>query len=166
MLPQRPLFFIVFLFCSALIAAALYFQHGLGMDPCPLCILQRIAVMAVGIIALLAALHHPHGLFLRLYGLFSTLAATAGAAIAGRHVWLQHLPEDELPACGPGLDYIMDTFPLLEAADIIMRGSGECANVSWTFLGLTMPGWMLLIFICMALASLAIVLIPRKMLRD
>lgn len=165
MLPQRPLFLASFLFCVALIATALYFQHGLGMDPCPLCIMQRLAVIGIGIVSLLAAVHNPSPLFLRIYALLVTVIAAVGAGIAARHVWLQGLPPDEVPACGPGLDYIMETFPLGEAMDMILRGSGECAAVSWRLLGLSMPGWTLVIFACYLLAGLAIALLPRRILR-
>jgi len=142
----RTLFIIGFLFCSGLIATALYFQHGLNMEPCPLCILQRVAVIAIGLIFLIAALINPRSLGLRLIGLLTIIAAAAGLAVSGRHVWLQGLPEDEVPACGPGLDYMLDTFPLAETLDMVLQGSGECAEVSWRLLGLSMPGWMLVIF--------------------
>jgi len=142
----RTLFIIGFLFCASLIATALYFQHGLGMEPCPLCILQRVAVFTIGLIFLVAAIFNPSGLGRRLIGLLTIISAAAGLAVSGRHVWLQGLPEDEVPACGPGLDYMLDTFPLAETLDMILQGSGECAEISWRLLGLSMPGWMLVIF--------------------
>jgi disulfide bond formation protein DsbB len=150
----RTLYIIGFLICAGLIATALYFQHGLGMEPCPLCILQRVAVIAIGLILLAAAILNPAGLGRRLIGLLTLIAAVAGGATSGRHLWLQSLPEDEVPACGPGLEYMLDTFPLKETLDMILHGSGECAEVSWRLLGLSMPGWMLLIFIAFALFGL------------
>lgn len=148
MLPisQRTLFLTAFLLCCALIAAALYFQYVQGMDPCPLCIMQRIAVMGLGGIALLGTLHNPHTFGRRCYGLAMLLIAGIGAAIAGRHVWLQHLPADQVPSCGPGLEYILETLPLHEAFTMILKGSGECAETHWSLLGLSIPGWMFVIF--------------------
>ena len=150
----RTLFITGFLFCTGLIGTALYFQYGLGMEPCPLCILQRIAVIAIGLILLLAALFNPAGLGRRLFGLLISVAAAAGLAVSGRHVWLQSLPEDQVPACGPGLEYMLDVFPLTETLSMVLQGSGECAKVSWRLLGLSMPGWMLLVFSGFALFGL------------
>lgn len=140
--------------CAALIAAALYFQHVEGMEPCPLCIFQRIGVMVVGAVFILAALINPTGIWSRLFGLLWLTSASLGGAVSTRHVWLQSLPEDQVPACGPGLDYMMEVFPLMETLDMVFRGSGECAEVSWRFLGLSMPGWMLIIFAAFALYGL------------
>jgi disulfide bond formation protein DsbB len=150
----RTLFVAGLLFCAGLIATALYFQYGLGMEPCPLCILQRIAVIAIGLILLLAALFNPTGLSRRLFGLLISVTAAAGLAVSGRHVWLQSLPEDQVPACGPGLEYMLDVFPLTETLSMVLQGSGECAEVSWRLLGLSMPGWMLLVFSGFALFGL------------
>jgi disulfide bond formation protein DsbB len=158
---QRTLFIIGLLLCTGLIITALYFQHGLGMEPCPLCILQRVAVIIIGLILLLAAVVNPTGLGRRLIGLLTMVAATAGGAVSGRHVWLQGLPADQVPACGPDLDYMLEAFPLTETLDMILQGSGECAAVSWRLLGLTMPGWMLVIFTGFALFGLWIALSRR-----
>ena len=144
--------------CLLLIAAAMYFQHILGMEPCPLCIFQRLAVMATGLVLLIAAIHNPAGIGRRIYSFLSLLTAASGAAIATRHVWLQHLPADEVPTCGPGLNYILDTFPLHEALSMVLRGSGECAEVHWSFLGLTIPGWTLIMFMILSLLSLTLLL--------
>ncbi len=140
--------------CAGMMAFALYAQHGLGLEPCPLCILQRMAVTGTGIAFLLAALHNPGDTGARLYGLLIALVGGAGAGIAGRHMWLQGLPPDEVPACGPGLDYMLDAFPLLEALDMIFTGSGECAEVKWRMLGLTMPTWVLIGCLGLALSGL------------
>lgn len=129
--------------CAALMAFALYAQHGLGLEPCPLCVFQRIAVIVVGLLFALAWLHAPGRTGARIYGGLILLAAVAGMAVAGRQIWLQSLPPEEVPACGPGLDYIMDVFPLREALSMVFSGSGECAEVSWSFLGISMPGWVL-----------------------
>jgi disulfide bond formation protein DsbB len=131
-----------------------YFQFVEGLEPCPLCILQRVAVLAAGVIFLLGALHHPINAGRRVYGFLIVVATGVGAAISGRHVWLQNLPADQVPTCGPGLNFIIDNFPLAQAFEMVMRGSGECAEVLWTFLGLSIPAWTLVAFIVMLLAGL------------
>ena len=140
--------------CAGMMAFALYAEHGLRLEPCPLCVLQRIAVMATGLVFLLAALHNPGRTGARIYGLLIALTAGAGAGTAARHVWLQNLPPDEVPACGPGLDYMLDAFPFLETLDMIFSGSGECAEVSWRLLGLSMPTWVLIGCAVLAIAGL------------
>ena len=134
--------------CAALIAFALYSQFQLGLLPCPLCIFQRVAFAALGVVFLLAGLHAPAGRGARAgWGVAALLAAAVGAAIAARHVWLQHLPADQVPACGPGLDWMMQTMPVAGVLREVLTGSGECANVDWSFLGLSMPGWSLAWFL-------------------
>jgi disulfide bond formation protein DsbB len=131
-----------------------YFQFVEKLEPCPLCILQRLAVLTAGVIFLLGAMQNPVTTGRRVYGFLLLLAAGFGAAVAGRHVWLQQLPEDQIPSCGPGLNFIIENFPLNQAIDMVLRGSGECAEVSWTFLGLSIPGWTLLAFVLMILVAL------------
>ncbi len=133
--------------CVGLMAFAFYAQYKLYLDPCPLCVFQRMAVIAVGIVFLIAAIHNPIGWAGRVYALLIGVVAADGAAVAGRHVWLQNLPPGEVPSCGPGFDYIMESFPLSEALSMIFQGSGECAEVHWQFLGLSMPGWTLICFV-------------------
>lgn len=136
-----------FLACVGLMAYALYAQHGLGLNPCPLCILQRMAVIGVGVVFLIAGVHAPAAIGRWVYGGLAFLVAAIGAGVAGRHVWLQSLPPDQVPACGPGFDYMIDAFPLSKALSMIFTGSGECAEVDWQFLGLSMPWWTLIAFI-------------------
>ncbi|NNC77208.1 MAG: disulfide bond formation protein B [Woeseiaceae bacterium] len=140
---KRALNLAGFFICAGLMAYALYAQHQLMLEPCPLCVLQRVAVIALGVIFLLAALHNPAGASRHSYSLLLLVAATAGTVVAGRHVWLQNLPEDRVPACGPGLDYMMDNFPFRDVLDMVFTGSGECATLDWSFLGLSMPAWVL-----------------------
>ncbi len=155
MLPGiRQTYFIVFLGCTGLILAALYMQHAMGMHPCPLCITQRIFVIVVGLLALLAALHNPAAFGRKIYGGLSIIAALIGAGVAGRHVWIQNLPEDQVPACGPGLEYMFETFPLMDALRLLFQGDGNCADVVWQFLGLSIPGWTLVAFVGLAVISL------------
>lgn len=139
--------------CGGLMAYALYAQHVLGLSPCPLCIFQRVAVIALGVVFAVAALHPARGTVRRLYGVVIALVAAAGAGVAGRHLWLQSLPPDQVPACGPGLDFILGAFPLQEALQMVLSGSGECAEVDWQFLGLAMPGWVLVALVVLGLAG-------------
>ncbi len=134
-----------FLSCAGMMAYALYAQYQLFLDPCPLCILQRVAVIGMGVIFLLLAVHNPRsGWARRIYlGLFG-LSVLGGIIVAGRHVWLQHLPPDKVPSCGPGLGYMLDTFPLAETLKKVFTGSGECASIDWSFLGLSMPTWVVI----------------------
>lgn len=154
LLRPRLLFCAGFVACVVLMAIALYFQHVMLLEPCPLCILQRVAVIAIGIVFLVGAIHDPARSGRRVYAALSLLIAATGAVIAGRHVWLENLPEDQIPACGPGLEYILDTFPLMQALEVILRGSGECAEVAWSLFGISIPGWTLIAFIAFACLSL------------
>jgi len=133
--------------CAGLLGYAYYSQVHSGLEPCPLCIFQRVGVFGLGLVFLVAGLHNPGTVGKRLYGVLLALVALAGAAVAGRHVWIQSLPPERIPDCGPGLDYILDVFPLVQALELVLRGSGECAEVSWVFLGLSMPAWVLVWFI-------------------
>ncbi|MEZ5564369.1 MAG: disulfide bond formation protein B [Gammaproteobacteria bacterium] len=130
--------------CAAMMGYALYAQHVLGLEPCPLCIFQRVAVITLGIVFLAAALH-PAGLVGRkIYAVLLGVVALAGSGVAGRHVWLTTLPPERVPACGPGLDFMLQAFPLRDALAMVLSGSGECAEVDWHFLGLSMPAWVLI----------------------
>lgn len=145
----RKFNFLIALFCASLIGAALYFQHVDNLDPCPLCIFQRVIVIAFGIVFLLKALHkpNPESIMQWVYFTLGLLVAAVGIGLAGRHVWLQSLPEHLVPACGPALDYLMEALPFLEVIEVVMQGSGECAkDDGWQFLWLNMPQWMLVIF--------------------
>lgn len=132
-----------FAICCGLMGFALFAQHVLLLDPCPLCVLQRVAVISLGVLFLLAALHDPAGGGRIVYAVLLGIAALGGAGIAGWHARLQRLPADEVPACGPGLDYMLDNFPLADALKMVFSGSGECAEIVWQFLGLSMPAWVL-----------------------
>lgn len=131
----------------AAIGFALYLQHVVGLSPCPLCILQRLAVLAVAAVLLVAVLHNPHRLGQRLYALLGLTAAGFGLGVAARHVWLQHTPADQVPACGPGLDYMLDVFPLQDVVSMVLRGSGECAVVDWTLLGFSLAELTVPVFV-------------------
>lgn len=139
--------------CATLLAAAYYMQFGLGLEPCSLCILQRIALIALALVFLGAGVHAPSGRVRFVWAGLVALTAGAGIAIAGRHVWLQSLPADLVPACGPGLNYLIDVLPLFDALAEAFHGSGECAKVDWTFLGLALPAWTLLSFIALGVGG-------------
>ena len=133
-----------FLVCAGMMGFALYAQYVLLLDPCPLCVFQRIATILLGIVFLLAALQNPGRLGGRVYASLVLLAAGGGVAVATWHVYLQNLPADKVPGCGPGFDYIMDNFALFDALSLIFQGSGECAEVVWRLLGLSMPTWVII----------------------
>lgn len=143
----RAQFALGVLLCFGLLGFALYVQYGLFLDPCPLCILQRIAFFALGLIFLVGAIHAPGALGRKVYGVLAAIAAGSGIGIASRHVWLQSLPPDQVPDCGPGLNYMLDTMPFGAALSKVLQGSGECAAIDWTFLGLGMPVWSLVWFL-------------------
>ena len=152
---SRSLNFLGFFVCAGLMAYALYAEHQLGLEPCPLCVFQRLAVIGLGIGFLLAAIHNPAGWGKRIYAAILTVVTIAGVAVAGRHVWLQNLPPEKLPSCGPGLDYLIDSFPLADALKLVFTGSGECGSVDWSFLGLTMPAWVLISIIALGTMGIA-----------
>lgn len=136
-------------------AIALLLQYVQHLLPCPLCIFQRVAMIAVTVFALLAFLHHPRVIWgLRLYAALIALAALAGMAVAGRHVWLQHLPPDLVPACGPGLNFLLQAFPLADVLQLVLKGSGECAKIDFVFLWLSLPEWTLLTFSALFVVAL------------
>ena len=152
-LPARRLNLGGFVLCAALLGFAYYLQFGGGLEPCPLCIFQRIGMIALGAVFLLAAVHNPQRLGQRIYGTLIALTALAGTSVAGRHVWLQHLPPEQVPACGPDLEYLLEMLPLAEVVKRVFTASGECAEVLWTFLGLSMPTWVLIWFVVMGVAG-------------
>lgn len=154
MLLPRRLFLLGFLLSLSMAAVAGYFQLVDNLEPCPLCILQRVFTMLVGLVLLIAVIHNPKAIGVRIYGLLGGILALLGASISARHLWLQSLPEDQVPSCGPGLNFMLDNFPLGDTINMVLRGSGECAEVLWTFMGVSIPGWTLLAFIILATLSL------------
>jgi protein dithiol:quinone oxidoreductase len=133
-----------FLVCACLLAYAYYAQFVMHLEPCPLCILQRVGVFALGVVFLGAALHDPAVFGRRMYALLLGLAALATIGIAWRHLYIQSLPPDSVPACGASLDFMLKIFSLSEVLVKVLTGSGECARVTWQFLGLAMPAWVLI----------------------
>lgn len=150
---SRIWFFLGFLGCVSLLAMAAYFQFVQDLNPCPLCISQRLAILATGIVFLIATIHNPQQKGTTRYAIVGTITALMGASISTRHVWLQHLPPDEVPECGPGLAYMLQNFPLFETLKLMLSGTGDCAKVDWTLLGFSMPAWTLLAFLMLAILS-------------
>jgi protein dithiol:quinone oxidoreductase len=136
-------------------AYALFVQYGLHQEPCPLCILQRVAVIGVGIVFLVAFLHDPADRLARVYGVLIDLVALAGIGVAARHIWILSQPPGAVAECGASLEYMMDVLPLHEVLGKVLTGSGECAKVTWEFLGISMPGWVLINLV--GLAALGVV---------
>lgn len=146
-----------FLFLASVIgmAFALYLEHVRGFSPCPLCIFQRVGLIGLGIISLIAFLHNPKSNILkRGYTVLGTLSILWSAGVAARHVWLQNLPPDKVPSCGPGLEYWLETLPLKSVLDQVLKGSGECAVVDWSLFGLSLPVWSFAFFSVLAIVSI------------
>lgn len=139
--------FLVIIAVIGMSFALFFLQRYMGFSPCPLCIFQRIGLIIMGSFALIAALFNPKSKAVRLLLWLGSLAGIGWAtAVGGRHVWLQHLPADQVPSCGPGLDYWLDTLPILQVFKEVFAGSGECASVDWIFMGLSIPEQSLILF--------------------
>ncbi|MBS7662491.1 disulfide bond formation protein B [Pseudomonas lalucatii] len=145
----RSLYSLAFLGCLLLMGAALYLEHVVGLEPCPLCIVQRVCVIGFGLVCLAAALHAPGRGGRRGYAGLALLFAVAGGGTAGRQIWLQGVPADQLPACLPSLDYMMEALPFQEIVRLVLHGSADCAEVNWTLFGMSIPEWSLLGFVVM-----------------
>ena len=150
-IPNSWLYLAGFLFSGSLIGFALYLQYVKHEDPCPLCMVQRVVFIAILVIFLIAATHGPKRIGERIYAVLISLLSMSGIAVAGRHIWIQHLPADQVPACGPGLDYMLETMPMSNVLKSLMHGSGECAEKGWTFLALNIPEWSLLCYLALGL---------------
>lgn len=133
--------------CAGLLGAAYYFEYALYLDPCPLCIMQRVGVLLVGLAFAIAAIHRPGRIGQIIYACAAMLAAVFGGAIAGRHVWIQSLPPDQVPTCGPSLEYMFDALPWQDLIAVLLRGNGNCAEQSWMFMDISMPQWVLIWFV-------------------
>ena len=161
LLNPRAWFLFSALACAGLLAWGLYKQHVDFVDPCPLCILQRLAFMWIGAVGLVAALHGPGRAGQWMYGLLSVAGGVVGMTLAGRHVWLQSLPADQVPDCGMGLNYMLDTMPVMDVLREVFYGAGECAEIMWTFLGISIPGWALIWFVIFTFGTIGILVFSR-----
>jgi len=151
-----------FFACAALMGYALYVQYGLGLEPCPLCIFQRIAVISTGVLFLIAALHNPGAGGARVYGVLLLIAVLSGAAISTRHIWIQAQPPGTVAACGASLDYLLDIMPVTDVITKVLTGSGECGRVDWTLMGLSMPWWVLFALLGLGAWALLTDLLPAR----
>ena len=147
-------FFLGSLGCVFLLSMGAYFQFNQGLEPCPLCISQRIAIFLTGLVFMIAVAHNPVQKGINRYAILGTLTALGGASISTRHIWIQNLPPDQVPECKPALEYMLQNFPLIETVKLMLSGTGDCAKVDWTMLGFSMPVWTLLAFLMLAALSL------------
>ncbi len=148
------------LFASGLMGFGLFLQYVKHQDPCPLCMVQRVIFIAILGVFALAALHGPERTGARVYAALVALLSLSGVGVAARHIWIQNLPADQVPACGPGLDYMLETMPMADVLKELMHGSGECAAKGWTFLTLGIPEWSLLCYL--VLGAWAVLIASRK----
>ena len=155
--PRRPAYLLGFLICAGLMAWALYLQYGLELDPCPLCIFQRIAVIGTGVIFLFAAVHNPRRGGAAVYALLTLIVAGIGAGLAALQVWIQAQPKGSVASCGMGLNYMLETLPFTEVIGRVLKGSGECAEQGWLFMGLAIPAWTFVFFIAMIVCAFALI---------
>ena len=140
-IPTRAVFAAIFVACTAMVLTAIfYFQEQLGLEPCPMCILSRYTFITIAAVSLVAAIHGPRGVALRIYGGLVGLLAIAGIGVSLRHSYLQHFPP-KIESCGADLDFILNTLPLAQALPRIFQGTGSCSKVDWSFLGLSIPEW-------------------------
>jgi protein dithiol:quinone oxidoreductase len=154
----RKYFVAGFVVCAALLAFAYYLQYYQDQDPCPLCMVQRVAFYALGTVFLIAALHGPARRGSVVYGLAGFIVAALGAVVAARHVWLQHLPADRVPACGPNLEYMIKRLPLSDVLSKVLMGSGECAEAGWKMFGLSIAEWSLVWLVLLGVFALYLAL--------
>ena len=159
----RQWFALGFLACAGGMAFALYLEHFRGLEPCPLCVFQRIAMIGTGVVFLCGAILAPRGRGGRWgFAGLAALTALGGIGLAARHLWLQSLPPDQVPACGPTLQYLLDMLPFQEVVQVVLKGDGECAKINGVFLGLSIPGWTLIAFSGLTLLALAAPALAKK----
>ena len=136
-----------------MLAYALYAQYGLGLEPCPLCIFQRVTLVALGLVFLAAALQNPGGGGRYVYAALAGLAALATAALATRHLYIQSQPPGSISSCGAPLEVMLQYSPLTEVVRKVLTGGGECSQINWTFAGVAMPAWVLVAALVLGLAG-------------
>lgn len=154
MIISNRLFFVLLgSLCFILLSYGYYLQFVEYLEPCPMCIFQRLCYVAAGSVAIAGAIHAPQRLGTAFYIVAIALSSVVGAAIAGRQTWLQHLPSELIPECGPDLEFMLEMYPLLETIERALSGTGDCAEVSWTFLNLSIAEWSLACFTVMFTVS-------------
>ncbi|MDR2688325.1 MAG: disulfide bond formation protein B [Azoarcus sp.] len=157
-LPIRPTLFALFVLCFGELGFGLYLQHGLGLKPCPMCIMQRYALITIGLIALIGGWHERRG---KIYSTVILLAALAGGGIAAWQSWLQFNPPG-MAQCGPGLEYMLENFPLTQLLPMLFRGAGDCSDPAWVFLGLSIANWSFVNFVMLTVLALWLILRRAK----
>jgi disulfide bond formation protein DsbB len=155
--PRRVAYLLGFLVCAGLMGWALWLQFGMDLEPCPLCMFQRVALCLAGLVFLVAFIRNPRRGGATVAAILVLVFAGAGAALATRQVWLQTLPKDLVPSCGMGISYMLETLPFTEVIAKTLAGSGECAEKGWVFLNLSIAGWSLVFFITMIVATFALI---------
>ena len=158
----RKAFALAAIACALLLAYGYFLEHVQGLEPCPLCLVQRAFFYAVTAVCVVSVIHNPRGIGIRIWAALAALFAVGGAAAASRQVWLQHLPADKVPQCGPDLFFMLENFPLSRTLTTLFSGTGECAVVDWTFLGLSIAEWSLLWFVALALYFFWIVVAKER----
>jgi protein dithiol:quinone oxidoreductase len=153
---KRWLYLAGALVVAGLFASALYLQYVLRQDPCPLCMVQRVIFIAIGVLFFVAALHNAKFVGAKAYSVLIAIVALTGIGVASRHIWIQHLPADQVPACGPGLDFMLKHFPMSDVLQELMHGSGECATKGWTFLTLGIPEWSLVWYVLLGVFAVLV----------
>ncbi|SBS40398.1 Disulfide bond formation protein B [Marinomonas spartinae] len=143
---------VVGLAAFALLGVAFYMEYQMGLEPCPLCMLQRIVFFFIGLVSIFSALT-ANEKRRQWFSVTVVVLSLMGAALSIRHLYLQHLPVDDLPACMPGLSYMISAFPWQSVARAMIMGTGDCGEVVWTFLGVSIPGWTLVMFALMAIVN-------------
>jgi disulfide bond formation protein DsbB len=147
---EKKIDFLIFIACIILLGIAYFMQYIMGLSPCYLCITQRFFIAIIGLFSLLAFIHNKGP---KIYGLIVAFSALVGGFFASKQLWLQSLPPEKIPACGPPVDYLFDSFNVSEAIKILIQGDGNCAAVQWTFIGISIPGWSLICFIAIVILS-------------
>jgi protein dithiol:quinone oxidoreductase len=160
-IPTRQFNLAIFLSVCSILLIALYSVLAMGFEPCPLCITQQFFFLLVGLLSVIAFIHNPNVRGTRLYAVFIGVAAVAGASVAARQLWLQSLSEDLVPACGPSLEYVLNVFPFNDLLKALFMGDGNCAEIHWTLMGLSMAGWAFFWFSIFLLTSMYVLSKPR-----
>lgn len=155
MIKSRLFFTLHFIVVSLMLGSAYFLQYGLKMEPCPLCILERVLLIGAIAVSLLAILHNPQRLGQKIYASLTTLIALMGVGFSGRHLYLQSLPKDQIPECIPGFDYLIQNFPIYEVIQLIFKGSGQCAQTGPLLMGLSLAQWSLIAFLGLLIINLA-----------
>ncbi len=161
---RRLINFAGFIACVALLGYAYYSQYELGLEPCPLCIFQRIGIAALGVVFLIAGLQNPRGWGGPVYATLIGIASLATIGVAVRHLYVQSLPPGTIPACGAPLDVLLQFTPVTEVIRKVLTGSGECSQVNWKFLGLAMPGWVLICALALGIMGVSVNVTRRRRL--